>query len=87
MRRSRRVLLTCVVLVGLGFFFLAPVFYWLTTFDHPPFFYSATIYRSAGCVILGYGVLYLPNGTGGYGNERGLWLGCKLPAPPGGGIP
>ena len=82
MRRSGQVLIACAVLVGLCFFFLAPVFYWFTTPNNPPFSVTTTVYRSAGCAILGYGVLYFPNGDGYYTmtNIRGFWLGCSLPS-------
>lgn len=83
MRRSRQVLLACVVLAGLGFFFLAPVFYWVTIPDQPPASTGGTIYRSASCIVLGYrayGVLYFPNRDPYDAQFRGAFsLGCEVP--------
>lgn len=81
MRRSRQVLLACALFVGLALFFFAPVFYWFTTPNAPPLSVPTPIFRSAGCGIIGYGVLLGPDGYGQWFARTNFFfqLGCELP--------
>jgi len=81
-RRTKAVIGGVMVVAFLLFLFLAPVMFWFNigpayATQHP---YSIPVYRSASCVLLGYGDIYSPF-LGDNGYTFGLVLGCGFPLP------
>lgn len=81
-RRTKAVIGGVSVVAFLLFFFLAPVMFWFNigppyATPHPNYI---PFYRSASCVILGYGDVYsqfLADNDYAFG----LALGCQIPIP------
>ncbi len=74
MRRRTKVSIVVLAVALVGAFFFAPVVYWFSTgpyyeaYPHPSPNVTP-VYRSLGCVTVGYGVSYGPDWFG-------LVLGC-----------
>ncbi|MDV3278355.1 MAG: hypothetical protein LYZ69_07805 [Nitrososphaerales archaeon] len=79
MRRMRKVAAIGIVVIVVLAFFFAPVVFWFRagpTFQplpHPSPAYT-NVYRSLGCVTLGFGDLYASDWFG-------FVLGCQIPVP------
>jgi hypothetical protein len=74
MRRARKMAVACIIIVGILVFFFAPIVFWFSTGPeyqaYPHRSLNITpVYRSLGCVTVGYGDIYAPDWFG-------LVLGC-----------
>jgi len=81
-RRTKAVMGGISVAAFLLFFFLAPVMLWFSigpgyATSHPQFI---PVYRSAGCVVFGYGDVY-SQFLAANGYTFGIGLGCQIPIP------
>jgi hypothetical protein len=75
MRRATKAIVGVVVIGLVAFFFLAPIVYWFSFVpilpqQNPPHF---DVYRSLGCVTIGWGDIYFGQGL------QGLQLTCIQP--------
>jgi hypothetical protein len=90
MRRKTKVAAGGFVLAIVLVFFFAPMLYWTSARPPiPPAYFNTPglalpVYRSLGCAILGYGVLYSPGSVTVGGLQYpafGFSLGCNTPYP------
>jgi len=76
-RRSRKVAVVVIAAVMVLAFFFAPIAFWLNERGAPAFVVEGAgspVYRSLGCITIGYGDLYAPGWFG-------FSFGCDIPVP------